>query len=82
MGIETRERLWLAFLQKAGLRGEGANEVDTELMKGLCQRNLNGREIKNSIKTATTFAAYHGRVVDIHDVLRVVRIMDDLSEIE
>lgn len=84
LNAETRERLWRAFLQKAGLNGEtkGSDEVDAALMKELSARALNGREIKNAIKTATTLAAYHSRTVDIHDVLRVVQTIDDMGEME
>ncbi len=78
--METRERLWKAFLKKAGLQSEESNDVDGGLMSELCQRPLNGREIKNIIKTATIFASYHGRTVDVQDVLRVVQTTDDLSE--
>ncbi|KAF7798033.1 hypothetical protein EIP86_009245 [Pleurotus ostreatoroseus] len=76
----VRSRLWAAFLQKAGLQ-DGVDEADTQLMKELCQRNLNGREIKNVIKTATTYAAYHGRAVHIKDVLRVISVTDDMAEV-
>lgn len=78
---EVRGRLWTAFLQKAGLQNE-TDEADAELMNKLRQRNLNGREIKNVIKTATTYAAYHGRTVNIHDILRVVNVTDDMEEVE
>ncbi|KAJ3543469.1 hypothetical protein NM688_g5851 [Phlebia brevispora] len=81
LSLEIRERLWKAFLRKAGVH-DGTNEVDTELMKELCQQSLNGREIKNVIKTATTYAAYHGRTVTIHDILRVVHVIDDMADIE
>ena len=77
---DVRSRLWAAFLQKAGLQ-DGVDEADTQLMKELCQRNLNGREIKNVIKTATTYAAYHGRAVHIRDVLRVISVTDDMAEV-
>lgn len=78
---EVRGRLWTAFLQKAGLKN-GLDTADTQLLAQLCQRTLNGREIKNVIKTATTYAAYHGRTVNIQDVLRVVNITDDMTEID
>ena len=82
LNTETRQRLWNAFLVKAGLH-DGANKVvDPTLMKELCLRSLNGREIKNVIRTATTYAAYHGRAVDIHDILKVVHTVDDMGELE
>ncbi|THG94989.1 hypothetical protein EW026_g6583 [Hermanssonia centrifuga] len=81
LSMETRSRLWQAFLKKAGLQSGEDNIVDAELMKELCQRPLNGREIKNTIKTATIFASYHGRAVGVRDVLRIVQTTDDLSEV-
>ncbi|PSR74312.1 hypothetical protein PHLCEN_2v9929 [Hermanssonia centrifuga] len=81
LSIETRVRLWQAFLKKAGLQSDEGNIIDAKLMNELCQRPLNGREIKNIIKTATIFASYHGRTVDVQDVLRVVQTTDDLSEV-
>ena len=67
-------------MQKAGLHDE-AYKTDEEQMDQLCQKDLNGREIKNVIKTATTYAAYHGRPVDVKDILRVVNITDDMAEV-
>ena len=81
LNAETRERLWHAFLEKAGLQGGEQSMVDSDLMRELSARELNGREIKNVIKTATTYAGYHGRKVDIHDVLKVVHTIDDMGEL-
>lgn len=77
---EVRGRLWAAFLQRAGLQN-GVDEADAALLAQLCERELNGREIKNVIKTATTYAAFHGRTVNMHDVLRVVNVTDDMAEV-
>lgn len=77
LGLDTRRRLWSVFLQKAGLHGEETTEVDAELMKELCQRPLNGREIKNIVKTASTLAAHHGHPITIHDILYVIHATEE-----
>ena len=73
--------MWDAFLRKAGLPIEQQTQVDAGLKAELVQRPLNGREIKNVIKTATVLAALQGRTVEIHDILEVLRATDG-SEIE
>ena len=67
--IDTRARLWRVFLRKAGLGDKEIDAVDPSIMKSLCDQALNGREIKNIIKAASTFASYNDRPLLIKDVL-------------
>ncbi len=64
----TRERLWRLFLRKAGLNDD---QIDGMNIENLFSLPFNGREIKNIIQTASTYASHCGRKIDIKDVLLV-----------
>ncbi|PSR74587.1 hypothetical protein PHLCEN_2v9764 [Hermanssonia centrifuga] len=64
----TRERLWRSFLRKAGLNDD---QIDGMNIENLFSLPFNGREIKNIIQTASTYASHCGRKIDIEDVLLV-----------
>lgn len=73
LGAAARKRLWQDFLSKAGLN----IPVDEAVLDDLGQRPFNGREIKNIVKVAVTFASYNGRSVEISDVVRVINADED-----
>ncbi len=66
----TREKLWRAFLRKAGLTD---NQISNMNMERMFQLPLNGREIKNIVQTAATFASHNKRVLTLEDLLRVTQ---------
>ncbi|KAJ3554335.1 hypothetical protein NM688_g3159 [Phlebia brevispora] len=71
---DTRERLWRAFLIKAGLKSYDIDALDRNTMDRLIGLVLNGREIKNIVSIASTFASHSQRAVRIEDVLRVIEM--------
>ena len=70
----TRGRLWRVFLVKAGLGEDQLDAVDPQIMDKLIRLNVNGREIKNIVKTASTFASHRNRCICMEDVNRVVEM--------
>lgn len=73
LGVAARKRLWQDFLSKAGM----STPVDEAVLGDLSQRPFNGREIKNIVKVAVTFASYNDRAVEISDVVRVINADED-----
>lgn len=71
---ETRGRLWRVFLVKAGLGEDQLDAVDPQIMDKLIRLNVNGREIKNIVKTASTFASHRNRCISMEDVNRAVEM--------
>ena len=60
----TRERIWRAFLKKAGFTD--AAQVEHTAAR-LAARNVNGRQIKNACRTASSLALSRGeRVAESH----------------
>ncbi|CAI0648926.1 unnamed protein product, partial [Colletotrichum noveboracense] len=67
---ESRLKVWKNFL--AGV--EGGVEVDEEGYERLAEGNLNGRQIKNVVRTAKSLAAHKKRKLDVGQLLQVVDI--------
>lgn len=51
LSTTTKIQIWYSFLKKAGV-AEG--RISDELVKKLAERNMNGRQIKNACRTATS----------------------------
>ncbi|TFK89400.1 P-loop containing nucleoside triphosphate hydrolase protein [Polyporus arcularius HHB13444] len=49
----TKVQIWHSFIKKAGI---GKGEISDELVEKLAQRDVNGRQIKNTCRTATSLA--------------------------
>ncbi|KAF5366989.1 hypothetical protein D9758_003945 [Tetrapyrgos nigripes] len=67
----AREHLWDAFLQKANYPSP-RTPSQTEVLREL---PLNGREIKNVVKVATTLASYENRDLVFEDVMKALKIL-------
>ena len=53
LSTPTKAQIWRAFLSKAGIANE---EVSEDLLQKLAERDINGRQIKNACRTATSLA--------------------------
>lgn len=72
LSIPQREKVWGNFLARAGVK-----DVDLSLFAG---NALNGREIRNIIRIAQTWAASTGEELTTSHVLRVVKMVDGFRE--
>jgi hypothetical protein len=54
--VEAHRRLWKDFLSK--LNGGAGADVSEEGYDALAQHDINGREIKNAVKTAESLATF------------------------
>ena len=68
---EARDRLWRTFLAKAGV---DVSIEKPEHMRRLSAYEFNGREIKNIVKTATTYATSEDRALTLDDIAYVIEI--------
>jgi SpoVK/Ycf46/Vps4 family AAA+-type ATPase len=75
----SRVKVWKNFLEKI----EGGIKIDDKGYEKLAEGKLNGRQIKNVVRTAKSLAAYKKRKLDIAQLEQVMRIQmtfeDELS---
>jgi hypothetical protein len=76
---ETRTRLWMAFLEKARDNPYGSEEISSEEMSHLARQNLNGRQIKNVVKVATSLARFEKVPLGYHHVIRMLDLGESLT---
>ena len=80
----SRFKIWKNFLDKlrASQRpGTGVDvDVDDEGIEKLARSPLNGRQIKNVVRTAKSLAAYRGGCLDVEALMRVVEFQMDFEE--
>lgn len=74
--VASRKQIWQNFLSKAG---ENVN-VDEKGYETLAQAEINGRQIKNVIRTAKSLAQFHGQTLDFEKLMQVVRIQQEFED--
>lgn len=73
----SRKQIWKNFLGK--LDGEEVS-MDEKGYEGLARANINGRQIKNVVRTAKSFAAFHGEALDKEKLEQVVEIQREFEQ--
>lgn len=68
--FDAKRRIWLAFLARVG-QGQ-ANCLTVDQMDKLCQTALNGRQIKNVVKTASALAAARQEEINYSHLMEVL----------
>jgi hypothetical protein len=94
LDVSSRKQIWRNFLDRAeggdGASGDkGANggegekgknaAVDEKGLEQLAQHDLNGRQIKGIVRTATSLARYDGKDLDLETLEQVVEIQMDFE---
>ena len=69
---ETRLAIWQSFLQKAD------SDLPQEVVGALASRDLNGRQIKNACRTASSLALSRGEKVQETHLLEALDAMEQL----
>ncbi|KAK6005007.1 hypothetical protein QM012_007786 [Aureobasidium pullulans] len=80
-GLDTssRKQIWKNFLDKAE-GGDGNSIVDEEGLDKLAVHDLNGRQIKGIVRTATSLARYDNKKLDLETLEQVVEIQMDFEK--
>ena len=83
LSVDTKGKIWRAFLAKAGV---DTSDVSDELIERLSQRDINGRQIKNACRTATSLAVSRGeklRSAHLEEALNAMeQFMSDFASIQ
>jgi hypothetical protein len=74
---EARKKIWQNFLAKQG--GGDSVKIDEEGYGVLAEAEINGRQIKNVIRTAKSLAQFHGQALDLEKLLQVIQIQEEFE---
>lgn len=75
--FDSRKQIWKNFLGKLGRGNVIMSEKEYE---SLAEAEINGRQIKNVIRTAKSLAQFHGQALDYGKLRQVVLIQKEFEE--
>ncbi|KAK7046702.1 AAA family ATPase [Favolaschia claudopus] len=75
---DARRRLWKDFLSK--LNGGAGADVTEEGYDALSKYDINGRQIKNAVKTAESLASFSGKGLNLEYLETVLKTQADFAE--
>lgn len=78
LGIDSRRAVWKFFLEKARTQ-HGASDL-TELVDIVAHKELNGREIRNTVLVAQSMAVYEGTVVCEDHLMESITAREQVRE--
>ncbi|KAK6088878.1 AAA family ATPase [Seiridium cupressi] len=70
LSAESRRSIWRNFCARV----PGGTDIDEEGLRRLAEHDLNGRQIKNVVKTAESLAAFEGTKLDVERLEEVTLI--------
>ena len=74
----TRAQIWRAFLKKGGLVvGGKEGQVSEERVAALAARDVNGRQIKNACRTATSLARSRDQPLQYEHLVEALDAMEE-----
>ncbi|KAI0634518.1 P-loop containing nucleoside triphosphate hydrolase protein [Trametes polyzona] len=73
---DARRQVWAAFLAKVGV---APGEFGDAHLDRLAEREVNGRQIKNAVRTASSLAAKKGRKTGYVDLIETLNAMDEFT---
>lgn len=80
LSLESKVQVWKAFLQKVDAWAEdGTGEITEEQIVELSKREVNGRQIKNAVRTAQSLAAAKGKKFAYAHVLQTLDAMEEFT---
>jgi ATP-dependent 26S proteasome regulatory subunit len=75
LSVSSRRHIWSNFLTISG-QSEGITEIDLDELAGI---PINGRQIKNVIKTATLIAMRRNTTLHMEHIEAVMRVMENIK---
>ena len=72
--VPTKIQIWRAFLRKTGL---DEAELSDDLLSKLAEREINGRQIKNACRTATSLAISRGEKMRYEHLAEALNAMEE-----
>ena len=78
---DARERLWRAFLEKAGNTQLGLEHPTVAELRLLSEKDMNGRQIKNAVKLAFTLADHLEERLSYKHLVQTMDAMEDPQKI-
>lgn len=73
---EARSSVWTAFIAKAGVKIGPDGGISNDQLALLTERDINGRQVKNAVKTATSLAASRGETLSFQHLVEVLDVME------
>lgn len=70
--------MWRAFLTKVGVQ-IGGETFKEEMLQSLAERNINGRQIKNATRTASSLAASRKEKLGFRHLMDTLDAMDEFT---
>ena len=74
--VPTKVQIWHAFIKKAGIAERAVSE---ELIEKLAQRDVNGRQIKNVVRTAAALASSRQEEIGYKHLIQVLDMMEQFE---
>lgn len=74
LSVVARKQIWRNFLTRKDTAAAGSVHIDEAGYESLAQANINGRQIKNVIRTAKSLAQYAGEALDLAKLQQVIAI--------
>ncbi|KIJ54637.1 hypothetical protein M422DRAFT_24545 [Sphaerobolus stellatus SS14] len=71
--------IWAAFIVKAGVSMGCDPQVSNDQLDYLAKRKINGRQVKNAVKTATSVALSRGENIRYEHLVQVLGMMEDFA---
>jgi len=72
----SRVKIWRNFLSKT----HGGTEITDKSVQQLAEHTLNGRQIKNVVRTAQSLAKFKGKPLDLEALEDVITIQSDFEQ--
>ena len=72
---DAKTQVWRAFLQRVGVE-VGGSEFSEDMLEKLAERNINGRQIKNATKTATSLAVSRKEKLGFKHLIQTLDAME------
>lgn len=77
--VPSKEKVWTAFLEKVGIMVGSYGRISEVELRALSERQLNGRQIKNAVRTAGSLALGRNQRLGYMHFVETLDAMDDFT---